>query len=330
MASRSRKRTKPNVSAPVAPTVIETKAKGRNKPVGVIILLVVLIMAVWVASKIQPSAPKQFKMKQTFHFSGTGNTSGPMGIWGVAAMGADELALSDQTYGRILIFNRDGKMVKTWGKKGKEGDSFVEPSAIRVDDTGNIWVVDPWRSMIRGFTPQGKELTKVLLTDRFYGPRGIACDGPNFFIADTGSHRIVKADHAGKVLSTWGESRGSDKMSVDNPRSITQVGKDKYYVADYENQRIQVLDPSKGFIQQIKCGCKPSDIAVDSDGRIYVACLEGGVVKAYASNGRELGNLVDANGVADGFHGVSGLAIAADGTVLMGGGDNVTGWKPIP
>jgi len=308
------------------------KARGRNAkkwavPLAVAVLLI-LILDILVMR--QMPAAKDFKVNPVFAFTGTGRPTGPIGVWDVAAVGNDRVVVTDQPAGRIVLFDRSGNVLKSWGKKGEGVDAFKEPSGVSVDAKGNIYVLDAWKSQIRGFDQEGKEILRVPLTDRFYGPRGVAVAGDVFYVADTGSHRVVRVNKSGAVEASWGETRGSARDCVENPRSVCVDPKGYVYVADYENKRIQVVDPSKKtFVRQIKCDCKPSDVAVDGRGRLFVPCGEEGVVKVFnAGNGKPLGSLVDPTGSPAPYTAKVGIDVAPDGTVILGGGDIVNGWKP--
>jgi len=310
---------------------VAVRGRSTKKWVVPLVVAILLVLTIQILFVRQMPSAADFKVNPVFAFNASQKGSGPVGAWDVAAVGNDRVAVADQPSGRIVLFDRGGNLIKAWGKKGEKGDTFKEPSGIIADATGNIWVVDAWRSSIRGFTQEGKEIATIPLKDRFYGPRGVAAASANvFYVADTGSHRVVRVSSSGSVDASWGESRGPGRDSVDNPRSLCVDAKGIVYVADYENKRIQVLDPNKKtFVRQIKCDCKPADVAIDAKGRLYVPCVEDGFVKVFnSSNGRGLGSMVDPAGSPAPFTGKSGIDVAPDGTVILGGGDNISGWKP--
>ncbi len=308
---------------------VSARKGGGKRWIGVLVFVILVGLAINAVMMMQKTAPRQFKVLPVFSVTGNDKSSGPFGAWDAAAVGNDRVAVADQPAGRILLFDRNGDLLKTWGRKGETGDTFKEPSGIISDASGNIWVLDAWRSIVRGFTQNGDELAKIPLVDRFYGPRGVASNGKDFFVADTGSHRVVQVAPSGQVVAFWGEQRGTGRQSLDNPRSLCVDSKGLVYVADYENRRIQVLDIAKGFLRQVKCDCKPADVAIDAKGRLFVPCVEDGLVKVFsAGNGKFLGAMVDPNGAPDAFRGQSGVDVAPDGTVILGGGDRVSGWKP--
>ena len=56
----------------------------------------------------------------------------------------------------LLVLNRDGKVVRSWGK-----GLYKIPHSIRIDPQGNIWTVDSGSSMVLKFSPQGEKLMEI-------------------------------------------------------------------------------------------------------------------------------------------------------------------------
>src|SRR5438034_7080575 len=53
----------------------------------------------------------------------------------------------------LLVVNRDGKIVRSWGK-----GLYKIPHSIRIDPQGNVWTVDSGSSTILKFSPQADKL----------------------------------------------------------------------------------------------------------------------------------------------------------------------------
>src|SRR5262249_58860429 len=80
----------------------------------------------------------------------------------------------------IIVMDRNGKVVRTWGK-----GMFTTAHSIRTDPQGNVWTTDAASSMVYKFTPVGKKLlefevggqptpcgTFCSLTDIAFAPNG--------------------------------------------------------------------------------------------------------------------------------------------------------------
>jgi len=61
---------------------------------------------------------------------------------------------------RIVKISPDGKIVKTWGKKGSGPGEFNEPHGIALDSAGRVFVADRVNSRIQIFDPDGKFLAE--------------------------------------------------------------------------------------------------------------------------------------------------------------------------
>ena len=126
----------------------------------------------------------------------------------------------------------------------------IFPHGIRTDREGNIWAIDDGGHQIFKFTRDGK-LLQTLGTKGVAGaddktfdrPTDIAWDSKgNFYISDGyGNTRVVKFDKTGKYLTTWG-TLGEGPGQFRLPHTIGVDSKDRVYVSDRENNRIQIFD----------------------------------------------------------------------------------------
>jgi len=144
-------------------------------------------------------------------------------------------------------------------------------------------------------------------------------------VADTGTHRVAKVSLKGQVVSSWGGSKqGSGKNEFNNPRSLKVDAKGNLYVADFENDRVQVLDSNGQFVRQIKAGNKVTDVALDSTGRLFASSMDGNFVKVYDPDGKYLGQLKSAQGPDDLFRSISGINFTPDGVLLLASNDTIS------
>jgi hypothetical protein len=60
------------------------------------------------------------------------------------------------TNDRIVKFSKDGKLITTWGKHGKEPGEFDTPHGIALDSAGRVYVADRANNRIQIFEPDGK------------------------------------------------------------------------------------------------------------------------------------------------------------------------------
>lgn len=154
----------------------------------------------------------------------------------------------------ILIIDKDnGKLINSWGN-----NLFIMPHGLKVDNENNIWVTDVGLNQVLKFSHDGKLLmklgeAKVAGNDslHFNKPTDIAItkDG-SFYVSDGyGNSRVIKFSATGKYLFEWGK-KGEKAGAFNIPHGISVDGNNNVYVADRENNRIQIFDSTGKFIKQ--------------------------------------------------------------------------------
>ena len=185
----------------------------------------------------------------------------------------------DRTEPPLLKFDQSGELLMSWG----EG-LFVYPHGLDVDREGNIWVTDARHEGGKGevivkFSPEGEVLMTI-------GTPGVAGDGPYTFdgisdvaVADNGdifvadghiNNRVVKYAPDGTFLMAWGQT-GTGPGDFNQPHSIALDSQGRVFVADRNNNRVQVFDQEGGFIDAWTQFGRPSGIHVSADDTLYVA-----------------------------------------------------------
>jgi peptidylamidoglycolate lyase len=154
----------------------------------------------------------------------------------------------------ILIIDKDnGKLIDSWGN-----NLFIMPHGLKVDNENNIWVTDVGLHQVFKFSHDGKLLMKLGVARvsgndylHFNKPTDIAIakDGL-FYVSDGyGNSRIIKFSATGRYLFEWGK-KGDKNGKFNIPHGISLDSNGNVYVADRENNRIQVFDPNGKFIKQ--------------------------------------------------------------------------------
>jgi len=185
----------------------------------------------------------------------------------------------------ILKFDASGKLVKSFGE-----ELLVFPHGMHVDRTGNVWVTDGAHRGGRGqqvfkFSPDGKLLLSLGKAgvpgsghDEFNAPSAVLV-APNgdIFVGDghggNSNARIVKFSGDGKFIKTWG-TKGSAPGELDIPHALAMDSQGRLFVADRNNNRIQIFDQDGRFVAEWKQFSRPSGIFIDRHDTIYVADSE--------------------------------------------------------
>jgi DNA-binding beta-propeller fold protein YncE len=211
----------------------------------------------------------------------------PAGItWGGASQA------STTAEGQIVIFRRatpaffivspDGKLVRSFGDT-----MYRLAHGIRVDRQGFIWVTDNTDNFVQKISPDGKVLMTVgkpgstgdnNSEELFDGPADVfVAPSGDIFVADGyRNSRIVQLSKDGKFIRKIGGVKGSEPGQFNVPHAVVVDSRGRIIVADAENSRIQVFDPSGKFLEQwTGFAAKPrGSMYITSDDTLYVSHVD--------------------------------------------------------
>lgn len=185
---------------------------------------------------------------------------------------------TDSPLSPIMEFAASGKLVKNFG-----AGLFVFPHGLFVDKNDNIWVTDSDKAPGKGdqvieLSHNGKVLRRLGKAgvegegrDTFNKPTDvlIASNGDIFVADGHGNHRIVKFDPRGKFLLQWG-TKGSGPGQFATPHSLAMDSAGRLFVADRENNRVQIFDQNGKFIADWRQFGRPSGVFIDKHDMLYV------------------------------------------------------------
>jgi sugar lactone lactonase YvrE len=182
----------------------------------------------------------------------------------------------------VQKFDASGKFERAFG-----AGMFNQPHGFYVDKDGNVWVTDMTAKNGKGdvvvkFSPQGQ----VLMT---LGKPGMPGNGPDMLDEPSG---VVVAPNGDIYVADGHGGNSNDRIvkfdktgkflmawgkhgkapgEFDTPHGIALDSQGRVFVADRANARVQVFDPNGKFIAEWKQFGRPSDIAIDKNDMIYVA-----------------------------------------------------------
>jgi len=153
---------------------------------------------------------KEGKGHQVFKFSPEGKVLLTLGKPGVAGSATDEFNAPSavlvapngdffvadghggNTNARIVKFDKTGKFIKTWGKKGSGPGEFDGPHTLAMDSRGRLFVGDRGNNRIQIFDQDGNFLDQWA---QFSRPSGVYIDKNDvIYVADSESKSVNK-DH---------------------------------------------------------------------------------------------------------------------------------------
>ncbi|HEV8607084.1 MAG TPA: peptidyl-alpha-hydroxyglycine alpha-amidating lyase family protein [Tepidisphaeraceae bacterium] len=140
---------------------------------------------------------------------------------------------------RVVKFDKTGKYLLAWGKKGTGDGEFNTPHAVRFDSKGNLFVGDRENDRIQVFDQTGK----FLRTFGGFAPFGLfITPDDTLFVADGRAHRVLKMTLEGKTLDTFGEL-GPEPGHFFLPHGIAVDKDGAVYVTEINGKRIQKFAP---------------------------------------------------------------------------------------
>lgn len=242
---------------------------------------------------------------------------------------------------------------------------FSHPSGVAVDSAGNVYVADEYNYTVRKIAPDGVVNTPagqvgsigssngIGAKARFGGPSGIAVDGlDNVYVADGSNNSVRKITPEGLVTTLAGGNPGSADGSGSSaefygPSGVAVDTANNVYVADKWNETIRKITPdgvvstiagkalSSGSADGIGTGARfsrPSGIAVDGAGNVYVSDGNNHTIRKITPNGivSTLAGKAGTSGSTDGIQSIalfdspSGVAVDSAGNVYVADSFNHT------
>jgi DNA-binding beta-propeller fold protein YncE len=207
-------------------------------------------------------------------------------VAGIATDSRSRVYVFSRSEHPMMVFDSEGNFITSWGE-----DVFVKAHNVRVSPDGFVYCSDLNGHTIRKFTPEGKLLmtlgTPNVPSDTggdgrnskikwsagpFNGPTDIAfAPSGELYISDGYANaRVHKFSAGGELVTSWGEP-GDGPAQFNLPHNAL-MGKDAtLFVADRENNRVQVLTPEGEFISQWTDFAAPTGLSMSSDGVLAVS-----------------------------------------------------------
>jgi sugar lactone lactonase YvrE len=207
------------------------------------------------------------------------------------------LTRGDKTF---FEFNPDGSFIRSFGDK-----LFTRSHGLRIDRDGNLWATDVGGHIVVKMTRDGQPLLTIGTkgeagewneatgSHKLNQPNDVVIAGNgDVFVAQghtpgaEGDARVLKFDKNGKFIKSWG-GKGSGPGQFQVAHGIAIDAKGLVWVADRENQRIQLFDQDGKFVREVKYKGLPCSLDI---GRQYMYMVNGfaGQVLRLDLNGKVL------------------------------------------
>ena len=179
----------------------------------------------------------------------------------------------------VLVFDRDGNMIAQWTRKdGVPADAHL----VYVGPDDGVYLADRDAHQILKYTSEG-ELVMSLgnrhraelqapfnhPADMCVAPPGSPLTGEIFVADGYGNSSVHHFSASGNHIGSFG-SPGSSAGEFRVPHSVRVSVDGRIYVADRENNRVQIFSPDGEFIEEWTDFKKPMGIHIDTAGIVYV------------------------------------------------------------
>ncbi len=237
-------------------------------------------------------------------------------VGGISVDSKDNVYILNRSTKPIMIFDKDGNLLNSWG----EGFfNRAHGSCIGPDNT--IYCTDDRNHIVAKFSLDGKLLMQIgekgkaqdngyIRTFDFWEslgrikkgvgpfnrPTGVAL-GPkgDIYVSDGyGNCMCHKFTSDGKLILSWG-GPGGKPGQFRLPHDLKVDSKDRVWVVDRENHRIQIFDNKGKFLDAWTDFIRPTNLAIDEKNkvvyvselsmRVQVLTLEGKLITMWGNTG---------------------------------------------
>jgi DNA-binding beta-propeller fold protein YncE len=216
-------------------------------------------------------------------------------IGGISIDSQDRLYIFNRSKRPMMVFDSEGNFLTSWGQ-----EYFDRPHGSCIGPDGSIYCTDDRNHTVTKFDCDGNILMVLGTKDKpsdtgyrevpnlferissitkggepFNRPTGVALSSTGaIYVADGYANaRVHKFSSDGRLLFSWGEP-GPGPGQFRLPHSIFIDKRDRIWVADRENSRIQIFDDKGNFLTQWTDHLiRPTDVFIDEDETVYVSEL---------------------------------------------------------
>ena len=220
----------------------------------------------------------------------------------------------------LVEFDADGRFIRAFG----EG-LFTRSHGLRIDRDGNLWATDVREHVVMKLSQQGQvlltlgtkgqagEWNEAAQSRKLNEPNDVAIgrNGEIFVVqghtpGTGGDPRVLKFDKNGTFVKSWG-GKGKEAGQFQVAHGIAIDAGGQLWVADRENQRVQIFDSDGRFIREIKYAGLPCGFDIGRQyiymvngfaGQVLRLDLNGQVLAAAGKSGKGVGEFGEAHYVA--------------------------------
>jgi DNA-binding beta-propeller fold protein YncE len=245
-----------------------------------------------------------------------------LGQTGIVTDARDRVYLFNRSEHPLIVLDCDGVFFSSWG----EG-ILSSAHGMFIDQQENIYLPVVNSHVVLKYSPTGNLLMTLGTWDKpsetgwsgnyldpvkqaagpFHRPTDVAMSPTgDLYISDGyGNARVHRFNADGSFEMSWGAPGKTAPGEFHVPHGVWVHTDGRVFVADRENNRIQIFSPDGEFLTQWTGLARPCDIYIDADEVVYVSELDG-LISLLTIDGQVLARWTSPTGTGeiDGGHAV--------------------------
>jgi sugar lactone lactonase YvrE len=193
----------------------------------------------------------------------------------------DDIYVSDSAKGRIYVFGKNGRFLRTLGGTAPE-ERLQRPTGMALDRPARrIYVADTLRHQIVVFGLDGALIRTIGRRGsgpgEFNFPTSVTLSAGMIYVVDAMNFRVQSFTSDGQFSSAFGQL-GNQSGTLNRPKGIAADSDGNIYVVDALFETVQIFNPSGRLLYYFGASGEqsgqfrlPSGISIDERNVIYVA-----------------------------------------------------------
>ena len=191
----------------------------------------------------------------------------------------------------VVPLYQEMRLIVAVGKKGHAPGDLWSPCGVAIDENTNlIYVAEGFGSCRVSIFSETGEFINTFTHQDMIAPWGIAIHRDNLYVTDTVVHAVFqfKIEVDMRLVAKLG-SEGSGIGQFKSPLGLTVSTNGDVFVADRNNNRIQILDDSLHFQREItnQTMKDPLDVKLTPD-EVYVLCYVSPCIFVFSHAGEKI------------------------------------------
>lgn len=204
----------------------------------------------------------------------------------------DRVYLFNRSDHPLIVLDRDGNFITSWGE-GVLDDAH----GLHIDDDENIYLPVKNSHVVQKYDRSGNLLMTL---GEWYKPSdtgwsgnteepalraagpfnrpsdvSISPDGYLYISDGYGNARVHKFDKDGNLLNSWGAPGKTEPGEFHVPHGVWVHTDGRVFVADRENNRVQIFTQEGEFLTQWTGFARPCDFFIDENNVVFIPELDG-------------------------------------------------------